>query len=378
MPDISILVKPSSSACDLACSYCFYRDVAQNRENAFDGLLDAETAEILVKKALGFAAGGSCSFLFQGGEPTLRGLGWYEAFIGYEKKYALPGTKVFNGIQTNGVRIDDDWARFLSENGFLTGLSLDGNAELHDRNRCFPDGKGSFNRVMKAAAALQKHGAPFNILSVVTGESARRIEKTYRFFRKSGFGYLQFIPCLEPLGAERGASSYALTPPAYGDFLVRLFDLWYADLTKGTYVSIRYFDDLMLMFTGRQPGTCGMTGRCGLQFVVEGNGKVYPCDFYVLDGKELGDVKKDAFSDMIRSENAKTFINESLYVPEDCKTCRWYGLCRNGCKRDRVSANGLFGKNYYCASYRTFFEKRINELMNAARLISRQGASPHP
>lgn len=367
MPDICILVKPASSACDLNCRYCFYKDVAQNREKAFDGMLDDETAEILVKKALGFAAGGSCSFLFQGGEPTLRGLDWFRRFTEYEKKYARPGTKIFNGLQTNGILIDDEWAAFLSENRFLTGLSLDGPAELHDANRCFPDGRGTFNRVMKAADTLVRHGAQFNILSVVTAANARRCEKTYRFFRKSGFSYLQFIPCLEPLNDERGGCAYSLTPPAYADFLIRLFDLWYADLLRGDYVSVRYFDNLVRMLSGGSPEACNMTGHCGLQFVTEGSGKVYPCDFYVLDGKELGSVRTDDFSDMIRSANADAFVRESLYVPDECKTCRWYSLCRNGCKRDRVFENGVYGKNYYCASYKAFFEKRINELTRAAR-----------
>ena len=376
MPDLCVLVKPASSACNLHCRYCFYRDVSRSRENGFAGMLDDETAEILVKKALGFAAGGNCSFLFQGGEPTLRGLEWFERFVSYEKKYTSPGTRVFNSIQTNGILLDDDWADFLSKNAFLTGLSLDGTADIHNSNRCFPDEKGSFNRVIKAAETLRRHNAAFNILSVVTGQSARNIEKIYNFFRRSGFDYLQFIPCLEPLGEERGKAPFALTPPAYGDFLIRLFDLWYAELTRGKYVSIRYFDNLMLMLAGRQPEACNMTGHCGLQFVAEGSGIISPCDFYVLDGMELGNIKKDAFSDIIHSENAHSFIKSSLILPEDCKTCRWYGLCRNGCKRDRTEETG--GKSCYCTAYQTFFSKRINELTAAARLIFRQAAPPNP
>ncbi len=370
MLPLSVLVKPASSACDLNCRYCFYKDEAAIREKAFYGQLDGETSEILIKKALGFA-GGRCSFLFQGGEPTLRGLDYFENFVALEKKYARPDVKVFNSIQTNGILIDDEWAEFLSKNGFLTGLSLDGSADIHNLNREFPDGSGSFNRVMKAAETLKKHGAPFNILSVVTAQSAKKIEKIYNFFRNSGFDYLQFIPCLEPQEVSRGGSPYALLPEEYGRFLIRLFDLWFRDLQNGKYVSIRYFDNLLNVLRGGRPETCGSFGRCCVQFVIEGDGTVYPCDFYALDGRELGNIKTDTFGELLNSENAKRFVEESLNVPDECKKCKWYGLCRNGCRRDRVFENGMYALNYYCRSYKTFFEQKINALANVAAMLPR-------
>lgn len=368
MPAISVLIKPASSACNLNCRYCFYRDVAANRETAFFGMSDDKTTETLIKKALAFSEG-DCSFMFQGGEPTLRGLSYFKSFVGLEKKYAKPGQRVFNSLQTNGLLIDDDWAQFLASNGFLTGLSLDGNAEIHNLNRVFPDGSGSFGKVMNAAHTLERHGAQYNVLSVVTGQSARKIEKIYNFFKKNGLRYLQFIPCLEPLSAQRGEAPFALTPAAYGEFLIRLFDLWSADLLSGNRISIRYFDNLMRMLNGLPPEECAMRGCCGIQFVIEGDGSVYPCDFFVLDGFALGNIRTDDFADMLASQNAKRFIGDSLKIPEECKCCRWYGLCRNGCKRDRVSENGSAALNYYCPSYKMFFEKRINGLLKTAMLF---------
>lgn len=365
MPPLSILIKPSSSACDLNCRYCFYKDEAANRELSFAGMLDDETTEILIKKALG-QAGGSCSFLFQGGEPTLRGLDYYRRFLELEKKYAPAGLNIYHSLQTNGLHIDDEWAEFLAKNGFLTGLSLDGPAEIHDRNRCFPDGGGSFNKVMKAAGTLKRHGADFNILAVVTGQNAKKCEKTYNFFKKNGFRYLQFIPCLEPLTAERGSTGYALSDEDYGRFLIRLFDLWYTDLQRGDYISIRYFDNLVTMLRGRAPEACNMAGRCSLQFVVEGDGTVYPCDFYALDGYEIGNIKKDSFTDMASSQAAKRFTEASVCVPDECRTCCWYRLCRNGCRRDRACTDGIYGRNTYCRAYKMFFEAEIQKLMRIA------------
>ena len=153
MPPVSVLIKPASSACNMNCRYCFYQDVADKRACGFAGMMALETAEALVSAAMEYAEG-SCSFLFQGGEPTLAGLDFYRSFLQLEKRYSKPGVAVQNSIQTNGYLIDDAWAAFLHDNRFLTGLSLDGPAQIHDFNRTDRAGKGTFNRTMRAARLL--------------------------------------------------------------------------------------------------------------------------------------------------------------------------------------------------------------------------------
>ena len=189
----------ASSACDMNCTYCFYRDVARNRENAFEGMLSLEAMERLVRAAMDYAEG-TCTFAFQGGEPTLAGLDFYREVLALQKRYAKPGTAVRNTIQTNGYRIDAEWARFFAQERFLVGLSLDGPADLHNLNRRDGQGKGTFNRVLRAAKLFDKHGVEYNVLCVLTGKNARSIGQIYSFYKKQGFRWLQFIPCLEPLG----------------------------------------------------------------------------------------------------------------------------------------------------------------------------------
>ena len=157
-----------------------------------------------------------CSFAFQGGESTLAGLDFYRGVMELEKKYARPGVRIQNAIQTNGYLIDDAWAQFLAENHFLVGLSLDGPAEIHNRNRVDNAGKGTFNKVLHAAKLFDKYGVDYNILCVVTGRNARSAEKIYRFYRKQNFRWLQFIPCLEPLEAQRGDTAFYLPPGSTG------------------------------------------------------------------------------------------------------------------------------------------------------------------
>lgn len=369
MPAVNVLIKPASSACNMACAYCFYRDVAEHREHAFEGMLSLERMEQVIAAAMEYAEG-ICSFAFQGGEPTLAGLAFYRSVVELQKKYARHGVRIHNAIQTNGYCIDEEWAAFLAENHFLVGLSLDGPAELHNLNRKDRGGKGTFNRVMHAAKLFDRYHVEYNILCVVTGKNARSIGQIYHFYQKQGFRWLQFIPCLEPLDSQRGGEKYHLSSREYGDFLIRLFDLWFADLQKGNYVSIRHLDNWMSILLGERPEVCSMTGCCSVQFVVEGDGGVYPCDFYVLDQWRMGTVGEQSFAQMQQGEVAQAFIQASLRVPEECRKCGLYGICRNGCRRDRLALeDGRLDRNFYCEAYRAFFTARGRQLEQAVRLI---------
>jgi len=366
MPPISLLIKPASSACNMNCKYCFYHAIANNRLNAFQGMLSVENLEMIVKEVMETAEG-YCSFGFQGGEPTLRGLDFFRQLLEFQKKYNRKKLKVHNAIQTNGMLIDDEWAEFLAQNRFLVGLSIDGPEEIHNMNRTTKDGKDSFNRVMKAARIMEKHGVEFNILCVITGRGARSIEKIYNFFKRQGFRYLQFIPCLEPLESERGTADYSLGADEFGQFLIRLFDLWYRDLTNGEYISIRHIDNLIALVCGRQPELCSMVGHCTIQYVVEGDGGVYPCDYYVFDQWRLGTLGKETLDEMRQSEKARRFIEDSLIIPEKCKACVHLPICRNGCRRDRLMDNGCI--NYYCDAWKAFFDYAVPKLRHAAMLL---------
>lgn len=370
MPALNLLIKPSSGACNLRCRYCFYHDEQANRETFSYGFMSEETLEILIKKALEYA-GGFCSFGFQGGEPTLRGLDFYRKAVELQKKYNARHVEIANSIQTNGMGIDGEWAEFLHENRFLVGLSLDGVKDVHDQNRLDPEGGGTFNRVLRAAQKLQAHQVEFNLLTVVTGQTADSIAKTYRFYRRSGLLYQQYIPCLDPLGEERGASPYSLTPEKYAKFLKTLFDLWHRDVTAGRFIYIRYFENLLGMLLGRGPESCGLGGRCAIQNVVEADGSVYPCDFYCLDQWRLGNIREHGFRELTGCETAQRFLAEGRQGREECRECRFAPLCRGGCRRDREPLEA--GGNYFCPAYREFFAYALPRLQEMAQTIRRTG-----
>ena len=370
MNSLSLLIKPSSGNCNVRCRYCFYHDEQCNRETFSYGFMSEETLEILIQKALE-SAKGECSFGFQGGEPTLSGLPFFRKAVELQKKYNVHHTRISNAIQTNGLLIDDEWAEFLAENHFLVGLSLDGTKDIHDANRIDPAGKGTYAKVLRAAQILKNHGVDFNILTVITGKTADSITKIYNFYRRSGFLYQQYIPCLDPIDLPRGSSPYSLTPEKYARFLKTLFDLWYRDLQAGRFIYIRYFENLLGMMLGEHPESCGLTGRCTIQNVIEADGSVYPCDFYCLDEWKLGDIRTDSFEEMMESKKAADFLAVSELPMKDCGECRWYPVCRGGCRRDREPVSGMLpAENYFCPAFEEFFDYAMPRLREVAGRIA--------
>ena len=242
MRSVHIMIKPASGMCNLNCRYCFYHDIVEKREQRSYGFMEEKTLEAVVRKGLA-AATQECTIAFQGGEPTLIGLDFYRSVVALQKKYNVNRVRIHNAIQTNGLALNAEWADFLRENRFLVGISLDGVKDTHDINRLDAHGAGTFNRVMQAVQLLESRGVEYNILTVVNRQTAAHAGQIYSFYKRNRLRYLQFIPCLDPIGDAPGGEPYSLAPADYGDFLCALFDLWYRDAKRGEAVSIRQFEN---------------------------------------------------------------------------------------------------------------------------------------
>lgn len=347
MPPLSMMIKPASSLCNLSCEYCFYRDVSEHREHLGFGMMDKNTAYTLIKKSLEFANGESAAFAFQGGEPTLAGLDYFKFFVDTVNELNTKNSRVFYSIQTNGTTINGEWADFFAQNHFLVGLSLDGDYD-GNKFRKKPSGENSYYKITSAAQILTKHNVDFNILTVLTGYCAENGERIYKYFRAKGFRYLQFIPCLRPFGSQEQSELY-MTSEQYADFLIKVFNLYVKDYVRHQYVSVRQFDNWVRSYLRQPTEQCGIMGHCTHQFVSEANGNIYPCDFYCTDKYLLGNINVTDLSEMVNSKIARDFIRESLIVPERCKKCNVYPVCRaGGCKRTQLSED-------YCNAYKRFF-----------------------
>lgn len=357
MPAASILIKPASANCNMECKYCFYKCLSSHREEYSKGFMKEETMETLVREAIAYADG-SLTFAFQGGEPTLAGLDFFQKAVELQQKYNNKKLQIENTIQTNGLLIDEKWARFLGEHRFLVGLSLDGPKKMHNRYRKDAAGQDTFARIMHSVQLLEQYHVDYNVVTVVTNDTAKQASFLYKFWKRNHYPFVQFIPCMDEIKRQDGTqerSIYAVEPEQYGKFLCELFDLWYADFVAGETMDIRMFSNLAQMAAGYPAEECGMNGCCNCYFVVEGDGSVYPCDFYCMDEWKLGTVN-DGFVQMKTSEKAKAFVEASRPVCAACQECPYFSLCRGGCRRWREPfVDGKPGLNQLCSAYRMFF-----------------------
>lgn len=361
MKHISFLIKPASSTCNMRCRYCFYADVAEHRETANHGIMDAATIQAVVDRAFALGPDAEVTFAFQGGEPTCAGLDFFRSFCAYVDAHRAQQT-VHLAIQTNGYVIDDTWATFLAQHGFLVGVSIDGYPEMHDWLRPDARGAGTMDRVLDAVAALRRAGADFNILTVLTDQLARHPQKLYRFYRQHKFDFVQLIPCLP--GLDEASDEYSLEPESFASFYKTFFRLWLEDFKRGERMSVTLFDNVIPLFAGMYPQQCGMLGACAPQFVVEGNGDVYPCDFYVLDRFRLGNIRTDSLEAMATCDALRAFLDEPRRACSMCATCPFERICHKNCKR----LNTCYYREDYCG-YRDFLEYAAPDMIAIARTL---------
>ncbi|HOK56615.1 MAG TPA: anaerobic sulfatase maturase [bacterium] len=348
MDKIELLVKPTSYLCNLDCSYCFYKKTKQIYPEA--KIMDLKTLEFFIKKFMDYSEGKNIFFCWQGGEPLIAGIEFYYNVVEFQKKYGKTGQIVGNTIQTNGILIDDKWIEFFKRYNVFVGISLDGPEEIHNFYRGYKDGKKTFKKVMENINKLERNGVQFNILSTIGEETGKYPEKIFEFFVKKGFKYLQFIPATDR--KKDKISKFSITPSTYSNFLCRIFDLWWNN--GFPYVSIRFFDNIIEIIKGIEPSACTLKKRCGEYLVVEHNGDVYPCDFFVNTDFKLGNIFFDEL-DIIYEKLKKFGAMKEIQI-EKCKKCEWNFICNNGCLWHRYVKNGkLDGTDYFCFAYRKFF-----------------------
>jgi radical SAM additional 4Fe4S-binding domain len=333
MNTISILIKPASSSCNLKCKYCFYEDEAKARMHPSFPVMKEDTVNLLAQRAdeaLGHK--GTANIGFQGGEPTVAGIDFFRKFVQIFEKH--PEIEVHYSMQTNGTLLNDAWAQFLYEHHFLVGISLDGYETNMDLYRYDAEKQSVYFKVLAGIDCLKKANVDYNILTVVTKSLAEHPEALLKFYLDHHFEYVQLIPCLPGINGSEDA--FSLQPNQYSEFYIRFFDAWKKAFLQGKHISINLFENIAGMLMGQAPYQCGMNGKCFIQYVIESNGDVFPCDFYCLDEVCLGNLKDLSFAELASSHNAMGFLSHSNCTKKPCASCPLRQYCNGGCRRQNV------------------------------------------
>ncbi len=385
------MAKPAGPACNLRCSYCFYLEKSWLFPAAGGTRMSDDVLEAFVRDYIESQDADAIDFAWQGGEPTLAGLDFFRKVVALQQRFG-GGRRITNALQTNGTLLDDAWGEFLAAHGFLVGISIDGPGDLHDAQRVDAAARPSLERVLRGVRVLQAHGVEFNTLTVVSRRNARHPGKVYGFLKEIGSRYLQFIPLVERVGAAAGGgslagppspsrresartTSWSVTPVAYGEFLVRVFDEWVRRDVGTTYVQL--FDNALGQWLGMPSTLCVFAPECGRAVAVEHDGSVFACDHYVYPDYRLGRLGERTLAAMLDDPAQRAFgAAKRDTLPAQCRECSVRFACNGGCPKHRFleTAGGEPGLNYLCAAYRRFFGHADPYLRAMADLLRQQRA----
>ena len=365
-PGLALMWKTVSADCNIACDYCYYSTCrgAVSGRRIDDALLENTIREYME------GSDGAAAFAWQGGEPLLAGLAFFERVVALQAKYAPRNTTIANAIQTNGTLLDDAWARFFREYNFLVGVSVDGPEALHDAHRVTATGKGTHALVMRKIDHLRRREVDFNILTVLHEGNVGRARDLMAFYERERFDFVQFIPGMAfPAQSPDAPPRYRISPEQYGAFLCEAFDLWYAGGSPR--MSIRLFDDLLSVHAGHEAGSCKHMRGCSRTLILEQNGDAYPCDFYMGETWKLGNVSVDSLTSLVERPAYRQFLAMKQNMAAECRRCDYLRFCHGGCPRDRArTESGMTaGTDYFCAAHRRLFAYAGDRLALLARRI---------
>lgn len=372
-PAFHVMAKPTGARCNLSCDYCFYLKKAGLYPGSGCRMPD-EVLEAYLRQTLEAHRVPQVTIAWQGGEPTLMGLDFFRRVVEVEKKYARPGVQIENTLQTNGALIDAKWCRFLRENHFLVGLSLDGPRHLHDAYRHDKAGRSVFDRVVRAARLMQRHRVEFNILCTVNAANSLHPLEVYRFFRDGlKTPFLQFIPIVEVDG-ENGnkVSDRSVSPEQYGRFLTEIFDEWIRRDVGQMFVL--FFDGVLAAYLRGTSSLCILRPACGDGVALEHNGDVYSCDHFVDPAHLLGNILEAPLAGLVGSKTQERFgLAKSAALPQYCRQCEYLFTCHGECPRNRLSLtpDGEPGLNWLCPGLKAFFRHTERPMRIMAELLRR-------
>jgi uncharacterized protein len=396
-PAFHLLAKPTGAVCNLDCAYCFFLSKEMlypgSRFRMADELLETYLRQVIESHA----RAPEVTIAWQGGEPTLMGLEFFRRSVELAEGFLRPGQRAAYTLQTNGTKLDEEWAGFFKEHGFLVGISIDGPREMHDAYRVTKGGRGSFDQVMRGLGQLRDGGVEWNALTTIHAANGDHGREVYCFLRdECDAHFVQFIPIIErvaevsedgtvPWRSWRDRQLYvqegsrvtgrSVTGEQYGRFLIDVFEEWVRRDVGEVYVQM--FDVALANWVGAPPGLCIHSETCGLALALEHTGDLYCCDHFVEPEFKLGNIHETHMLELISSPRQRQFgLNKRETLPRYCRECDVRFACHGGCPKDRFieTPEGEPGLNYLCAGYKDFFHHVDRSMRFMADQLRRGGA----
>lgn len=329
-----VMIMKATRLCNLRCSYCNQWRDGPNQVMGFPVLIRA------VRDVLRAPGVGNVQFVWHGGEATLLPISFYHKALWLQQQFQRPGQVVSNAIQTNGVRLSDEWLGFLRRYRFSVGVSLDGPPEVHDQRRIDVRGKPTSARVRLGLKRLRDAGISHGVLLVVDNSvvdvGPQRLLEYLMDIDVAKVDFLNALPSNTPVGAP--GQGFYLSFPRYVEFLCEVFRCWWPQYAERIW--IRELGGLVRQLAGGKPESCVFAGDCfGGFLTIEPSGDVSACDKYVGDQDyHFGNLLSESLSMVLSSGRLTQVRADNAEAVAITKECRWFSVCQGGCPHDRYTS----------------------------------------
>jgi uncharacterized protein len=342
---LELLVLQPTPFCNLDCAYCYLPDRDSKRR-----MSDATLNRVFQFVFSSGIVEQGFTVVWHAGEPMVLPVAYYERAIEIAGAHNPGGVQVGHSFQTNGVLIDDGWCDFFKAHQVNVGVSVDGPAFIHDRNRKTRKGAGTQHRVMAGIRKLQSSGVPFHVISVLTGESLDYADELYDFYVEKEIREVAFN--IEEIEGPHAASTLggADVESRFRRFIGRFFDLVARD---DSMVSVREFDSMVPMILGAGGGgdfpPTQENAPCAILSIdCEGNFTSYSPELLGLKSSHYGDfaignVNTHTLADALNGEKFRRMSSDIAVGLSKCReTCEYYSLCGGGAPVNKYFENGSF------------------------------------
>ena len=355
--EFQVFVKPVGAECNLGCLYCYYLEKAELYDASGLTMMQDETLEKYIIRHIEASTEPDISFSWHGGEPSLAGLDFFRKVVKLQQNHLPPDRNIINGIQTNATLLDEEWCKFLADQSFFAGVSIDGPQELHNKYRISKDKRGSFRKTLNGYELLRKHNVQTELLTVVNAENVNFPLEVYGFLKQLGSNYITFLPLVEKKSeSDSGDSNISVPAEAFGAFLCKIFDDWVAEDIG--MIKIQIIEEAARTAFNQDHTLCIFKKTCGGVPVVEHNGDFYSCDHYVDKEHLIGNINELSLAEMLDSERQKAFGEaKRAGLPRYCLDCEVLDMCNGECPKNRFirTPSGEPGLNYLCSGYKRLF-----------------------
>lgn len=325
------LILETTPRCNLNCKYCYMPE--ENLRFSFDvfkesmkRFVEYNTRYLLVT--------------FHGGEALTIGLDNFKEFMDLEKKLNTKDLILKNSVQTNGTLINSEWIDFFKENSFHVGISIDGPKEIHDKNRRYLDGRGSYSEVIKAISLLKEGNIPFGTITVLTKDSLGREKEIYETIK--GINALSSkVNFYSSAGkGARYEDELELTSEEKLQVMKTFYDIYKKDNNEP--LKLSPFDRIIESFFTEKSSICEYNGACNINSIlfVDSKGDIYPCGRFIGNNSaKLGNVFLNNLEEI---EKSPFYLNQNLRKKnlEGKTDLPFFKFHNGGCLYEALNKNG--------------------------------------